>query len=122
MVTRLLTAAPGGGNERVVTGVVALHGRCCLWSSLPRDDSAAVYRFAATALVPLLKKPPSALRVLARTARARSVPAPSLLWSLHVMTVTMTARAAAIASLLSPQVDPRVVRRCESSLWLSSDC
>ena len=71
MVTRLLTAAPGDGGERVVAGVVALHGRHCLWSSLPRDDSAAVYRFAAVALVPLLKKPPSALRALARTARAR---------------------------------------------------
>ncbi len=73
VVTRLLTAAPGDGTERVVAGVVALHGRHCLWSSLPRDDSAAVYCFAAAALVPLLKKPPSALRVLARTARARCV-------------------------------------------------
>ena len=71
MVTRLLTAAPGDGTECVVAGVVALHGRALPVKQHARNDSAAVYRFAATALVPLLKKPLSALRVLARTARVR---------------------------------------------------
>ena len=70
MVSRLLIAAPGGGSH-VVSGLLVLAGRHCLWSSMQRGDTAAVYRFAAAALLPHLKAPPSAWQLLARATRAR---------------------------------------------------
>ena len=70
MVSRLLIAAPGGGSH-AVSAVLALHGRHCLWSSMQRGDSATVYRFAASALLPHLRAAPSAWKLLTRAAQAR---------------------------------------------------
>ena len=50
----LLPLAPGGdgGGGGAVTGVVAMHGRQCLWSSAGRGDTGALASLAAGALLP----------------------------------------------------------------------
>ena len=59
------------GDGQTAQGVMILHDHYCLWSSLLQPDTAALYRLAATAVVPAAQGPSIGKRLASATSKIR---------------------------------------------------
>lgn len=59
------------GDSCMVQAVMVLHDHYCLWSSLARQDTVSLYRFAVSTLVPASQGPSMGKRLASATSSLR---------------------------------------------------